>query len=159
MPVLRRQATLFLDDNQAVESVRGEFNPLQARLIGAHVTIVREDETDDWDRLGDLIVQLKPKPVRIDLSEPKRDGNFVWCAGSGPDFADLRAALLAAPRVHDPHLTLIHPRNGVCTDEVFADISWRLSSFSHLFREISFIEQSNGGPWRIWRRFRLQLSE
>ncbi len=48
----------------------------------------------------------------------------------------------------DPHVTIIHPRNGVCTDNAFAEIQRMLPPFQWTFSEISLIEQINGGPWK-----------
>ena len=45
----RRQASLFLSDQFQIESLRLRYNPIQARLIPAHVTLCREDEVTDWD--------------------------------------------------------------------------------------------------------------
>ena len=49
MPEIRRQATLFLRHRESVESIRRQFNPAQAELISAHVTLCREDEVEDAD--------------------------------------------------------------------------------------------------------------
>lgn len=46
---VRRQATLYLPSpcSVAVEAVRSRYNPVQAELIAAHVTLCREDEVGD----------------------------------------------------------------------------------------------------------------
>ncbi len=76
----------------------------------------------------------------------------------GLTFDRLRAKLLVgqseeestrAPRKHHPHLTLIHPRNGLCTDSIFAEIQQSLVEFEYSFREVVLIEQTDGGPWQV----------
>lgn len=156
MPVFRRQATLFLHGNDRVTSVRCRFNPIQAGLIGPHVTLIREDEVEDRDALAARVVRLRPSKVSMNFSEPMRDGNFVWCHGTSDAFDGLRAQLLGSPRKHSPHLTLIHPRNGVCDDAAFREITSEITRFKHVFQAIAFIEQSDGGPWKIISEFPLQ---
>ncbi len=60
-------------------------------------------------------------------------------------YAALRRMLLldgdTEPRPMDAHVTIIHPRNGLCTDEIFAQIERRLQPFTWTFRQISLIEQ------------------
>jgi hypothetical protein len=152
----RRQASLFVRGVEAVASVRIDFNPAQAALIEPHVTLIREDETQDWTALGQRIIELAPLSFALDFSSPQRKANFVCCYGSGDGFQGLREALLARPRSHAPHLTLIHPRNGVCTDRIFADVTRRVAAFRYTFEEIAFIEQTAGGPWRTLEVFPLQ---
>ena len=52
------------------------------------------------------------------------------------------------PRKHDPHITLIHPRNGICTDSIFEEIASQMVSFSTTFRSVALIEQFDGAKWR-----------
>ena len=49
----RIQLTLFVDPKEAVtiERVRQEFNPGQFKLIKAHVTLCREDEIQDLEKV------------------------------------------------------------------------------------------------------------
>ena len=50
---MRRQLTLFVDPKDAIniEQVRNEFNPRQFEIIKAHVTLCREDEIQDLERV------------------------------------------------------------------------------------------------------------
>lgn len=157
MEATRRQATLFLKDNRAVEEVRRKFNLEQARIIEPHVTLCREDEVADWDKLAGLIEGGKQKSVVLCFGIPRREGNFVWlpCEDTS-EFDRLRSKLLgASARKHVPHLTLVHPRNGICTDEIFDEITAEFQPFTHSFDQIAFIGQKNGGVWKILETFGL----
>jgi 2'-5' RNA ligase len=137
-----------------IEAVRMRFNPTQAALIPAHVTLCREDEVADWAELESRLVDISPVELTMEFGSPVRDGNLVYLpAISGIEqFDDLRFRLLstpngARPRKQNPHITLIHPRNGHCTDTVFKEISRSLHAFSWTFCEISLIVQWGGEPW------------
>lgn len=150
---VRRQASMYLSGQQAIEDLRMQFNPSQACLIPAHVTLCREDEVKDWSLFESRVLEIGCIGITIDFGMPIRDGNFVYLpAISVTDpFDDLRVKLLKngtdVPRKQMPHITLIHPRNGCCTDVAFAAISRQIEPFSWTFREILMIEQIDGGPW------------
>jgi 2'-5' RNA ligase len=159
MPIsTRRQATLYLPppDGERVEWIRSHFNPLQFGLIRAHVTLCREDEVGDWDELSSRLTRLGTVEVELTFGKPVRDRNLVHlpAVGSTESFDTLRDALLAVggsrPRKHDPHITLIHPRNGTCSDAAFEEIARRCEPFSTTFRAVSLIEQVDGGAWKEW---------
>lgn len=151
---MRRQASLYLTGFPEIESLRRAFNPVQARLIPAHVTLCREDEVDDWEAVLKRVAAMGPIAVTLHFGRPVRDENLVLLpvVGSTDSFDRLRFELLAtagsAPRKHSPHITLIHPRNGVCSDAIFKDITTRTAPFTATFREISLIEQRDGGVWK-----------
>lgn len=156
----RRQASLYLpdgEDRRRIEILRRRFNPAQAALIPAHVTLCREDEVADWDVLAARARDLAPITVSLRFGPPVREGNLVFLPATGPvaQFDTLRAALLAgdrAPRRETPHITLVHPRNGACDDAAFAEIRAATVPFTVAFTAISLIEQRNGGVWRTWAR-------
>ena len=69
------------------------------------------------------------------------------------DQAFRRTILSKDARKQIPHVTLIHPRNGTCTDQVFADIAATVNSpFRWTFREVMLIEQEDGGVWQVISR-------
>jgi 2'-5' RNA ligase len=144
---------MFLTSVPEIEELRFEFNPVQAQLIPPHVTLCREDEINDWCSLERRIKEVLPVQITLGFGCPIRDGNLVLLpAVSGTeDFDELRNRLLGShlmePRKQSPHITLIHPRNGVCTDAIYAQIVRRIQPFSWTFRHISLIEQTAGGPW------------
>jgi hypothetical protein len=153
MKLTRRQASMYLYNMHGIEELRCRFNPAQSRLIPAHVTLCREDEVNDWSALQKRIDETLPIHLTLGFGSPVRDGNLVLLpAISGIEqFDDLRHRLhiggLNGPRRHDPHITIIHPRNGKCTDAVFREISERIQPFTKTFHRISLIKQSDGGPW------------
>lgn len=172
-PQIRRQASMFVSGCKEIEEVRNRFNPAQARLIPPHLTLCREDEVSDWSELANRIAKLSPIALAVEFGKPERDGNFVYLPIlSGEDqFDTLRYQLLCnvnqsglddnhrlsdpvrsgdfMPRKQLPHLTLIHPRNGECTDSVYEEICDRIKPFRHLLTEIVIIEQTDGGPWSV----------
>ena len=151
----RRQASLYLTDLPQVESLRLRYNPVQARLIPAHVTLCREDEVSDWDAFRVRLESLCPFRITLEFGSPLRDNDLVFLpVRSGfDDFQEFRRALLPIePREHNPHVTIIHPRNGTCTDEIFAQISATIQPLQVTFREVMLIEQDNGGTWNLVAR-------
>ncbi|MDX1930756.1 MAG: hypothetical protein SFV81_29805, partial [Pirellulaceae bacterium] len=135
----RRQASLFLRDQFQIESLRHRYNPIQARLIPAHVTLCREDEVEDWDAFRTRLEALCPFEIVLGFGAPVRENNFVFLPVlEGVDeFHDFRCAVLTKDaRKHVPHVTIVHPRNGICTDQIFAEIATSVSSFKYTFREV-----------------------
>ena len=147
----RRQASLYLPNSLHVESLRRRHNPVQARLIPAHVTLCREDEVDDWDAFRETLTSLCPFELTLEFGVPVREHNFVFlpvCKGLDAFHAFRRALLKAEPRQHIPHVTIIHPRNGTCTDSIFEEIALNIASFPCIFREVMLIEQEGDGVWK-----------
>lgn len=166
----RRQATLFLhdafddtslsnDEVQAsqyskVEAVRRRFNPVQFELIRAHVTLCREDEVEDWGAFSKRLAEIGNIELLLEFDAPRREESWVYLPlkSGGDAFDALRKLLLEreglAPRKHVPHLTLVHPRNGNCSDADFELIQRELRGFSCTFTAITQIEQVRGGRWR-----------
>lgn len=161
----RRQATLYLPppESGVVESIRSRFNPIQSGLIRAHVTLCREDEVNNWDDLAARLASLGTIEVALTFGKPIRDQNLVYlpAIGSTEPFDELRRSLLATavslPRKHNPHITLVHPRNGTCSDSEFETIAGRCELFSTTFRAVTLIEQVDGGPWEEWVHRRAQI--
>ena len=151
----QRQATLYLPltDSTAIESVRSRFNRVQFDLIRAHVTLCREDEVSDWDKLASRLSNLGSIKVTLTFGMPVRDNNLVYlpATGSTESYDALRRSLLSTrnslPRKYHPHITIVHPRNGICSDSVFDEISSHLKPFTTTFRSVTLIEQVDGETW------------
>ena len=143
----RRQATLYLSlpDSTVIESLRSRFNRVQFELIRTHVTLCREDEVSDWDKIASRLSDLRIIEVTLNFGLPVRDNNLVYipATGSTKSYDALRSALLSIgnslPRKHNPHITIIHPRNGICSDSVFDEISRQLKPFTTTFRSVTMI--------------------
>lgn len=151
----RRQASLFLPDQFQIEPLRHRYNSVQARLIPAHVTLCREDEVADWDAVKAKLESLCPFEIVLGFGAPIRENNFVFLPIlEGCDhFHEFRCAVLGSDaRRHVPHVTIIHPRNGTCTDQIFAEITATVAPFQYAFREVVLIEQEGDGVWKTIAR-------
>lgn len=153
---IRRQATLYVPSPEStwIEALRCEFNPCQHQLIRAHATLCREDEVSDWNEFESRLRLFDAIAIQQEFGNPIRDGNLVYipAVGQTDSFDAMRSALLAngksEPRKHFPHITLIHPRNGICTDAIFSAIMQRCSPFTLTIRCVTLIQQSNGDAWQ-----------
>jgi len=153
----RKQLTLFVE-NQTIEEIRTKFNPKQHAIISAHVTLCREDELEDLENvIANMRARKIDKPIKISFNEVIRfengKGVLIPAASENNDFHKLRSDILNSPRHHSPHITLMHPRNSICTDVIFEEIkSYNLpTEFS--FNKISLIEQKDQGKWRLLNEF------
>lgn len=165
MPENRRQLTLFLSQPDGViEKIRAAFNPVQFNLIPAHITLCREDEIEPIEPvIRNLRTIRLNKPLRIEFGSVERfgDGNGVLLQGKpeNPGFDQLRIAVLngiiAFPRNHRPHITLMHPRNSTCTDELFRQIKEFALPVMLDFDTISLIEQKPERPWMVLEQFQI----
>jgi 2'-5' RNA ligase len=54
-----------------------------------------------------------------------------------------------------PHITLMHPRNSTCTDEIFEELKKLKFALTMKFDRISLIEQVNNGKWKILENFNI----
>lgn len=162
----RIQLTLFIDTHiaETIEQVRKEFNPAQYELIRAHVTLCREDELALIEKVILNLEQLNAGSITIDFGNVVRfsegKGVMIPALGNNESFQRLRESILKGliekPRKHEPHITLMHPRNAVCTDRIFEKIEKFEFPRKIEFRKISLIEQEMGKKWHILREFDLK---
>lgn len=156
MTARRRQLTLFVPEQEArlLEPLRAQVDPVQQRLIAAHVTLCREDELSD-DPLALLRrVAVRPEPITLGFGAPQPfDGHGVLlpCIGGQAAFQRLRVAALGseAIRTHAAHLTLSHPRNPMAPGNrpaAYADLPVPMLI---TFPAISLIEQVGDGAWEL----------
>ena len=77
--------------------------------------------------------------------------------GNLESFENLRKnvlnGIIEKPQIQEPHVTLMHPRNATCTDEIFAEIQKYNLPNKIKFSKISLIEQEMGQKWRILEEF------
>ncbi len=163
----RRQLTLFVEPNDAeiIEQIRQKFNPVQFELIKAHVTLCRENEIENLEKvLSNLLALAQAHPaIVIGFGKAARFDNgkglFLPGTNSNEAFETLRRKVLNGltgnPANQEPHITLMHPRNSTCTDEIFGQIEKVNLPTQLLFKRISLVEQENGRPWRILQEFDL----
>lgn len=164
----RQQLTLFMGENKSaiIETIRKEFNPFQYALIKSHVTLCREDEIEGIEKIKLNLAALNQSYITINFGHILRfaDGKGVLlpAIGENKTFQALRATILQGiiekPRQHEPHITLIHPRNATCTDEIFETIEKYRFPNTIEFKKISLIEQEMGREWRILEEFDLKMT-
>ena len=162
---IRRQLTLFVEPSDAIsiEQVRQEYNPIQFELIKAHVTLCREDEIENLEKVKSNILSLTQTGIEISFGKVERfdsgKGLFLPAKGDNKEFEELRRQVLNGlidnPRKQVAHITLMHPRNSVCTDAIFKQVGEINLPTSLRFRKISIIEQKDGGKWKILEEFEL----
>lgn len=161
----RIQLTLFIPDQDAVafEKIRKAHNPEQYKLIHAHVTLCREDELDQIDDVMLNLEQLQFECFAINFGAVERfsqgKGVLLPAIGDNEAFQKLRSHVLHGiidqPRKHEPHITLMHPRNATCTDEIFESIPKNSFPQQIIFDKISLIEQEIGEKWQIIKTYKL----
>ena len=161
---IRQQLTLFVAKKDAIEieKIRNKFNPIQQNLIDCHVTLCREDEITNLDNVLDNLKNLDSLVITIQFGQVRRFDNnkgvLIPAFGDNEQFHQLREKILnpIPVRRHEPHLTLMHPRNSNCTNEVFEEIKSINLPTNLKFDTISHIEQRDGGKWQILQTFNLQ---
>lgn len=165
MNKIRRQLTLFVEprDAETIEQVRQIFNPIQFGLIKCHVTLCREDEIENLEQVIGNLSSLKLIEIPIEFAKITRfehgKGLLLPAKPNHSEFDNLRKQILSGvidnPRVQEPHITLMHPRNSTCTDETFIEIEKIAFPAKLSFKKINLIEQKEGGQWAILNEFLL----
>jgi hypothetical protein len=165
----RIQLTLFVDEKEstAIEQVRSTFNPVQYGLIKCHVTLCRENELTDLEKVIQNLQMLNHNTIYIDFGSVIRfsDGKGLLMPTIGVNelFHEARKLILKGiigePEIQEPHITLMHPRNANCTDEIFEEIKKIRLPNRLSFNKISLIEQVNGGKWNVLKVFELSVSK
>ncbi len=165
MTQTRKQLTLFLDEKeaQAIEALREKYNPAQYQLIASHITLCREDEIADLPRVWQNVEKLHLPSFTLELGKAERfyegKGVFIPVRDPRQEFKGLRARILrhlpTPPREHSPHITLMHPRNSTCTDQIFEEIRAIALPNSVSLTYISLIEQEMGNVWQTLESYSL----
>jgi 2'-5' RNA ligase superfamily len=166
MNIKRIQLTLFIaeDDAEKIESFRKEYNPLQYELIKSHVTLCREDELEEIEKVIFNLENTHQSCIDIHFGSVIRFGNgrglMLPAMGNNKSFQTLREKILTgiiqAPPNHEPHITLMHPRNSTCTNEIFKEVKDYNFPNKITFNKISLIQQEMGMPWKIVKVFELK---
>ncbi len=161
----RLQLTLFINEveSAAIENIRKQFNPKQYALIKSHVTLCREDEIDNIERVISNLKQLNQNELSITFGKAERfeywKGVLLSAKGDNIAYYTLRKQILhglnSNPRKQNAHITLMHPSNSTCTDVVFSQIEKIYLPTEFKFKTISLIEQKDGRPWEILQTFNL----
>lgn len=161
MATKRKQLTLFLDESQSypIEAIRQGYNPVQYALIKGHLTLCREDEIEDFEQVLTRLANLNWPSFSLEVGDLKRfsAGKGVLIEIHDPNgyFQGLRKEIIPEPRLHQPHLTLMHPRNSICTDEIFVTLQETTFPTTLSFSKVSLIEQVVGEQWQVVEEFAL----
>lgn len=160
----RRQISLFVHEGARApwEALRSTLDPVQHRLIPAHVTLCRDDEPYP-DARDTLAARLAGTPaLRLVFGPPEPfngHGLRLPCVDGQSAFHALRARLLGegnTRRAH-AHLTLAHPRNPRASGN-------RLGAWAHVpsrtvlvFDAVQAIVQTEpDAPWKVQSAIQLQ---
>jgi 2'-5' RNA ligase len=159
----RKQLSLFLNEPEAssIENIRKRFNPKQYALIRSHITLCREDEIEPLERVLVNMEKEQFQPFTLKLAQAQRfsqgKGVYIPVEDEQQFFQNLRKTILAGihdkPRMHEPHITLIHPRNGTCEDWMFDEIIQTVFPAHVKINSIRLIEQYMGKPWKVVKTF------
>ncbi|MEO8174241.1 MAG: 2'-5' RNA ligase family protein [Sediminibacterium sp.] len=162
----RIQLTLFVEETESVEieRIRKEFNPEQYSLIKSHVTLCREDELEQIDKITQTLKMLDYNSITIDFGKvvrfSNRKGVMLPSIGDNEPFKKLRKSILMPVNIEPidyfPHITLMHPRNSTCTDIWFEQIEKFILPVRLEFKKISVIEKQGGNKWNVIKEFSLQ---
>ncbi|MFY0605879.1 MAG: 2'-5' RNA ligase family protein [Cyclobacteriaceae bacterium] len=165
MNTTRKQLTLFLDstESSSFEIIRECYNPEQFRIIKCHITLCREDEIEEIETIQQNLEGLNLPTFNLKLGEIQRfskgNGVLIGVADIENQFENLRRLVLqnviAKPRDHKPHITLMHPRNSKCTDSEFAKIQGVNFPTEIKISNVSLIEQELRNAWKILREYPL----
>jgi hypothetical protein len=158
----RTQLTLFVPPAAAgeIEGVRALLDPVQARLIAAHITLCREDELAmaDFANIKARLAapHLKPFVLRFGRPQPFYEhGVLLPCVEGDEAFHALRHWVLASTTVrrHLPHITLAHPRNPKAPNNTPANAALLPENLRISFPAVCRIEQTDSAPWKVIEQF------
>ncbi len=165
----RIQLTLFVSekDSGQIETIRQWFNLAQYALIKSHVTLCREEELEQLERVIDNLEKLEHEAITIDFDNAVRFANgagvLLPAIGNYDEYHQLRKKILHGiidkPGIPEPHITLMHPRNSLCTDDIFEQIKNYNLPAKLTFSTISLIEQEPGMEWQVLQEFALKNNQ
>ncbi len=167
MHTTRRQLSMYVAGllSDDIEAARHVLDPVQCRLIPAHVTLCREDEIAELSQseLQRRFLNSEFKPITLHFGRPRLfsgHGVLIECIGGEDGFHSLREQLLGAPgvRTEPPHITLAHPRNPKSLGNSLANAARLPDVISIVFRTVSLIQQHGCQPWELLQTFELQGS-
>jgi hypothetical protein len=161
----RVQLSLFVPPSSAerLEAARRLLDPVQAKLIPAHVTLCREDELQDIDlaTLGSIVGSSGAIPIRLRFGSPEvfqGHGVLLPCIEGEVEFHELRCRILSSRTVRRPapHITLAHPRNPRSPQNTPANRSALPVGLVITFAEVRYILQEAARPWQVIAKQPLQ---
>lgn len=161
---VRRQLTLFLAGEMAaaVEAVRRTVDPVQYRLIPAHVTLCREEEVAALPE-GEIEARLaagSARRITLEFGSPEHffdHGIRLKCVAGGAEYQRLREIVLGSTEIARPrpHITLAHPRNPRAPGNSLEFAQTLPPRWPARLAWIHLIEQDGAQPWRRLAMFDL----
>lgn len=163
MERVRRQLSLYVPRQSAaeIEAVRRIVDPIQSRLIPAHVTLCREDEFDLVEsQVRKRLASAPLKPVTLSFGQAETfsgHGILMACVEGEDEFRRLREELLGSVgiRRQSPHITLAHPRNEKSPGNDLSATVPLPSAIRITFPTVRLIEQDGGEAWRVLETYEL----
>lgn len=155
---IRRQLSLFVPFHKKpiLEYVRSQYNPIQQKLIPAHITFARFPEFQNKEKsILEQLASLESIEIKLKILKPKRVGKGLLLPSEDywNHFKNSREKL-GFKNSEDPHLTLMHPRNSECTDDLYEEICKFQFPEEITFHQIHLIEQKAEGPWSVLKIFK-----
>ena len=151
-------------ESMAIETIRRKFNPIQFKLIKSHITLCREDEIEDLSRIQNNLENIDMHDFELQTKGLKRfseeRGVLISVTDEERKLLKLRELVLqnesSVPREYKAHITLMHPRNSTCDDEVFKEIQKIELPQKLSVETISLIEQEIGKEWKTLKEYKLK---
>ena len=161
----RTQLTLFVNspESEIIDEARRLFNPIQHYLIKPHITLCREQEIYNIEKILKNLENIKFSAFSLQLGKPTRfkeaNGIYLPVLGDVKQLNTLRNIVLNGvieiPNQIMPHITIMHPRNSSCTDEIFNQLISRNFPKLVTFDRVSLITQHKDEKWHIVKDFPL----
>lgn len=155
---IRSQLSLLVppESSPDLEAIRRVVDPVQSRLIPAHVTLCREDELLGFGipDLRERLAHARPEAITLQFGPPERfaeHGILLPCIGGTDAFQALRTIVLGdqSARPHAPHLTLAHPRNPKAPGNDLSNTAPLRHGLRITFGAVHLIEQVDETPWVV----------
>jgi hypothetical protein len=160
----RRQLSLWVPPDQAtaLEAARRVLDPVQQRLIPAHVTVCRDDEVPDLD-VALLRARLnagRSMPLQLHFGPAQPFHTHGWllpCVQGQAEFQALRVLLLGRDDLAQaqPHITLAHPRNPRAVGNTPEQARSLPTPRCLVLPTLQLIEQRGAQAWGVLAQFAL----
>ena len=164
----RVHATAFLDPRHSgpVEELRARWDPVMARQIAAHVTLIYPEEVPvgaDLERRAVSATAATP-PFTLALGSAfyagsPEDGVFVQVHDLDGGIGSFRAAAIPPGDMIDfpPHVTIVHPRTSGRGHQAWAELAGTRIDARFTITQVA-ITASGGDRWQTRRLLPLAAS-
>ncbi len=132
------------------------MDPVQHRLIPAHVTLCRDDELAGIStaELSARVATMGQPPLTLQFGPGEsfdEHGVLLPCIAGQEAYHRLRVALLRSEGIQHSraHITIAHPRNPRAPWNLPSTYEALAAPLSITFTKVSLIEQEAGEPWQI----------